>query len=109
MGDSMPLLRKSSCSMFLLSPYVPEREAGMERRSNVGRVPPKDVVDKPPSARKAKTPAPTGRVGFSNSARSRIKPGLLSLASTGDDGVLVDGGILLFAALGIRLPVSRRW
>lgn len=70
--------------------------------------PPKDVVDKPPSARKAKTPVRTGRVGFSNSARSRIKPGLLSLASTGNDGVLVGGGVL-FAVLGIRLPVSRRW
>ena len=70
MGESMPLLRKSSCSMFLLSPYVPEREAGMERRSNVAEFPPKTLLTNRRLLEKRKLPVPTGRVGFSNSARA---------------------------------------
>lgn len=45
MGDNRSLYGKALCMFFLLSPCVPEREAGVEKRSDVIRVSPKDVVD----------------------------------------------------------------
>lgn len=57
------------CMFFLLSPCVPEREAGVEKRSDVIRVSPKDVVDNRRLLEKRTPRDFTGRIGFSNSAR----------------------------------------
>lgn len=94
------------CMFFLLSPYVPEREAGMKKQSDVIWVSPKDVVDKPPSVRKAKPQFRLGVLVF-RIARASDKTWSSScwLFYLDDVSVVV---VFLFTVFAIRFPSSRR-